>query len=60
MAFQANSGEPGIARKHLQGALAMIQFKGGPKSFSLTGLLERMYHKFIKVLKIKDVIVDLQ
>lgn len=28
----------------------MVQSNGGPRSLSLTGLLERMYHRFIVLL----------
>jgi len=36
----------------------MIEFNGGAKSLSLTGLLERMYHKFIVLLGLKDANID--
>ncbi|KAI1817710.1 hypothetical protein GGS20DRAFT_483914 [Poronia punctata] len=52
------SGEYGIARKHLQGVLAMIQFSGGPKSIGLTGLLKRMYDRFLISLELTDTQVD--
>ncbi|KAL5351898.1 hypothetical protein ACLOAV_003760 [Pseudogymnoascus australis] len=56
---EVNSGEHSIARKHLQGVLAMIQFNGGPKPLNLTGLLLRMYHRFIVSLGLEDAKVDL-
>jgi len=37
----------------------MIQSSGGPKSLSLTGLLERMYHRFIVLLGLGDANVDM-
>ncbi|EPE26569.1 hypothetical protein GLAREA_02482 [Glarea lozoyensis ATCC 20868] len=49
---EVQSGELGIARKHLQGAFAMIHFAGGPIPLRLTGLLERMYNRFIALLSI--------
>jgi hypothetical protein len=36
----------------------MIQFSGGPKSLGLTGLLERMYDRFIMSLQLTDTEVD--
>ena len=56
--FQVNSGEYGIAREHLQGVLAMIQFSGGLKSLCITGLLQRMYDRFIMSLKLTDTGID--
>jgi hypothetical protein len=32
----------------------MVRSTGGPKLLSLTGLLERMYHKFIEILQPED------
>ncbi|KAI3316642.1 hypothetical protein HD806DRAFT_517021 [Xylariaceae sp. AK1471] len=51
---EVNCGEDNIARKHLQGVLTMVQFIGGPKSLGLTGLLERMCHRFVKALRLTD------
>ena len=52
--FQVLAGEDGIARKHLDGVLAIIHFSGGPQSLGLTGLLERMCHRFLTVLSLTD------
>lgn len=38
----------------MQGVLAMTRFSGGPKSLGLTGLLARMYDRFLIVLKLTD------
>jgi hypothetical protein len=32
----------------------MVRSTGGPQLVSLTGLLERMYHKFIEILQPED------
>ncbi|CAH0035307.1 unnamed protein product [Clonostachys rhizophaga] len=55
---EVNSGEQIIARKHLEGVLAMVQFSGGPKSIGLTSLLERMYHIFLRELRLTDPRID--
>ena len=52
------SGEHNIARKHVQGVVAMVQSGGGPESLGLTGLLERMCHIFTKELKLTDTDVE--
>jgi len=49
-----NTGEQGIARKHLQGVLAMVQFSGGPKALGLSSLLQRMCDLFLKELRLTD------
>ncbi|CAI6081942.1 unnamed protein product [Clonostachys chloroleuca] len=55
---EVNSGEQSIARKHLQGVLAMVQFSGGPRSIGLTSLLERMYNIFLRELRLLDQIIE--
>ncbi|KAK3353823.1 hypothetical protein B0T25DRAFT_545432 [Lasiosphaeria hispida] len=54
-------GEHTIARKHLKGVLAMVDSSGGAGELGLTGLLERMYRKFMGVFKLelKDAGIDL-
>ncbi|KAI1365928.1 hypothetical protein F5Y08DRAFT_327673 [Xylaria arbuscula] len=47
-------GEHNIARKHLKGVLAMVAFSGGAERIGLTGLLERMYRKFMEIFELKD------
>lgn len=37
----------------------MVQLGGGPELIGLTGLLERMYHRFLKALTLKDAEVDI-
>ncbi|KAF4968000.1 hypothetical protein FSARC_4561 [Fusarium sarcochroum] len=54
MIDEVNYGENGIAQKHLEGVLAMVQFSGGPKSLGLTGLLEKMCDRFMQVLSLTD------
>ncbi|KAF4976003.1 hypothetical protein FDECE_18515 [Fusarium decemcellulare] len=54
MIDEVNYGENGVAQKHLEGVLAMVQFSGGPKSLGLTGLLEKMCDKFMQVLSLTD------
>ncbi|VUC30673.1 unnamed protein product [Clonostachys rosea] len=51
---EVNSGEHSIARKHLQGVLAMVEFSGGPRSIGLTSLLERMYRIFLRELPLPE------
>ncbi|CAG9996122.1 unnamed protein product [Clonostachys byssicola] len=51
---EMNSGEESIARKHLQGVLAMVEFSGGPRSIGLSSLLERIYHVFLRELRRLD------
>lgn len=36
----------------------MVQLRGGPELVGLTGLLERMYYRFLMALDMKDTEVD--
>ena len=36
----------------------MVQLGGGAEPIGLTGLLKRMYHRFLKALRLKDAEVD--
>jgi hypothetical protein len=36
----------------------MVHSMGGPESLGLTGLLERMYHKFIVLMILEDAKLD--
>ncbi|GAB1311917.1 hypothetical protein MFIFM68171_02127 [Madurella fahalii] len=56
---EVTAGEHTIARKHLKGVLAMVDSSGGTRELGLTGLLERMYRKFMEALELKDPEIDL-
>lgn len=47
------AGEHSIARKHLRGILAMVDSGGGVGELGLTGLLERMYCKFMRIFELE-------
>ncbi|KAF2970336.1 hypothetical protein GQX73_g3219 [Xylaria multiplex] len=55
---EVTAGEHTIARKHLRGVVAMADSRGGASQLGLTGLLERMYRKFMGVLELKDSEID--
>ncbi|KAI1746711.1 hypothetical protein F4782DRAFT_41216 [Xylaria castorea] len=55
---EVTAGEHAIARKHLKGVLAMVDSSGGAGELGLTGLLERMYRKFMGTLELKDPEID--
>jgi hypothetical protein len=44
---QVTAGEHTIAQKHVQGVVAMVDSSGGARGLGLTGLLERMYQRFL-------------
>ncbi|KAI1302209.1 hypothetical protein F5Y03DRAFT_362042 [Xylaria venustula] len=56
---EVSAGEHTIARKHLKGVIAMVDSSGGAGNLGLTGLLERMYRKFLVVLELEDPEIDL-
>ncbi|KAI1426870.1 hypothetical protein F5Y12DRAFT_238238 [Xylaria sp. FL1777] len=56
---EVKAGEHTIARKHLKGVFAMVNSSGGAGELGLTGLLERMYRKFMGALVLKDPEIDL-
>ncbi|KAI0447480.1 hypothetical protein F4803DRAFT_574686 [Xylaria telfairii] len=56
---EVTAGEHNIARKHLKGVVAMVDSRGGARELGLTGLLERMYRKFMGALDLKDREIDL-
>ncbi|KAH8891540.1 hypothetical protein GQ53DRAFT_746607 [Thozetella sp. PMI_491] len=35
-------------RRHVFGAIKLVEFNGGPETFGMQGLLARMFHKFVK------------
>ncbi|KAK0648648.1 hypothetical protein B0T16DRAFT_491403 [Cercophora newfieldiana] len=47
---EVTTGERAIAQRHLKGVFAMVDSSGGAEELGLTGLLERMYGKFMEVL----------
>lgn len=53
------AGEHTIAREHLKGVLALVDSSGGARELGLTGLLERMYRRFIEALELDDPEIDL-
>ncbi|KAH6855509.1 hypothetical protein B0I37DRAFT_365060 [Chaetomium sp. MPI-CAGE-AT-0009] len=55
---EVTAGEHAIARKHLKGVLAMVNSRGGAGELGLTGLLERMFRKFLETLELKDPDID--
>ncbi|TGJ79593.1 hypothetical protein E0Z10_g9167 [Xylaria hypoxylon] len=56
---EVTAGEHTIARKHLKGVIAMVDSSGGVGELGLTGLLERMYRRFMGTLELKDPEIDL-
>ncbi|KAK3290217.1 uncharacterized protein B0H64DRAFT_60783 [Chaetomium fimeti] len=48
---EVTAGEHAIAQKHLKGVLAMVNSRGGAGELGLTGLLERMYQRFMETLE---------
>ena len=48
------AGEHTIAQKHLRGVSAVVDSSGGVKGVGLTGLLERMYGKFMRILEVSS------
>ncbi|KAL4884467.1 hypothetical protein BJY04DRAFT_215434 [Aspergillus karnatakaensis] len=46
------AGEHDVARKHVEGVIAMVDSRGGAEEIGLTGLLQRMYQKFIEALEL--------
>ncbi|KAI0451918.1 hypothetical protein F5B21DRAFT_485060 [Xylaria acuta] len=56
---EVTAGEHTIARKHLKGVLAMVNSSGGAGELGLTGILERMYRKFMGALELRDPEIDL-
>ncbi|KAK0619567.1 hypothetical protein B0T14DRAFT_603342 [Immersiella caudata] len=47
-----------VAQKHVQGVMAIVESSGGAAELGLTGLLERMYRKFISVFELEGVGMD--
>ncbi|KAG5760570.1 hypothetical protein H9Q72_011311 [Fusarium xylarioides] len=46
---EVNFGEPVVARQHIQGVFAMIEAAGGSQCLDGTGLLKRMYFRFLEM-----------
>ena len=53
------AGEHTVVQKHLKGVHAMVETSGGADALGLTGLLERMYQKFMGILELKAPETDL-
>ncbi|KAH6635879.1 hypothetical protein F5144DRAFT_565710 [Chaetomium tenue] len=51
---EVTAGEHDIARKHLNGVFGMVNSCGGVGELGLTGLMERMYRRFIEILGLQD------
>lgn len=57
--LQVAAGELPTAQKHLRGVNAMVNSGGGAGELGLTGLLERMYWKFMGTLDLQATEIEL-
>ncbi|KAM0231806.1 hypothetical protein ACHAP5_010962 [Fusarium lateritium] len=46
---EVHFGDATVARQHIQGVFALIEAAGGSQCLDATGLLERMYYRFLEM-----------